>query len=207
MNTVLEALKFRHACKKFDPDKKIPQPQFDEILECGRISPSSFGMEAWKFLVIKSDALRKKIKSACWDQPQITDASHVIVILATPALLSKDNPHIRKMFNRRGLDNEAVNAYIAKLEDHLENEVTPMMSNYAWCSKQCYIALTNMMSAAAAMKIDSCPIEGFYKNKLEKALDLDTAKEQVAVVLTLGYRILEQSEQHRRPASEVIEHR
>lgn len=207
MNSVLKALKFRHACKKFDPNKKIPQQQFEEILECARISPSSFGMEAWKFLVIESQNLREKIKPACWNQTQITEASHVVIILSMPSLVDKNHPHVREMFNRRGLSDKAVDAYMKMYSEHLKTEVAPVMSNYAWCSKQGYIALANMMSAAAIMKIDSCPIEGFYKNQLEKTLNLNTDQEQVSVILTLGYRASEQSSQNRRPASQTVEYR
>ncbi|MCG8428482.1 MAG: nitroreductase family protein, partial [Chromatiales bacterium] len=84
MNPVFEALQFRHACKKFDAEKKIPSDQLNSILECGRLSPSSFGMEPWRFLVIQNPELRKALRKACWDQAQITDSSDVVVILTTP---------------------------------------------------------------------------------------------------------------------------
>ncbi|MBU3951594.1 MAG: nitroreductase family protein, partial [Proteobacteria bacterium] len=96
MNPVIDALKFRHACKKFDPQKKIPGPALDTILEAGCLSPSSFGMEAWKFLVLASDAVRAKLRPACWDQPQVTESSHVVVILAQPGLIDPSNAYVLK---------------------------------------------------------------------------------------------------------------
>lgn len=207
MNKVLEALNFRHACKQFDPEKKIPKDKLDEIVECARLSPSSFGMEAWKFLILESDEIKQKIRPACWDQAQITDSSHVIVILSTPALVGKDSEHVKKMFARRGLDADAVNAYLQRYADFHKNEREPYMSEYAWCCKQCYIALANIMSAAAAENIDSCPIEGFDKNALEQTLELDPEKEQVSVVVALGYRAGAQTPRFRRDASEIINYR
>jgi len=207
MNTVLKVLNFRHACKKFDPEKKIPQEQLEEIMECARLSPTSFGIEAWKFLVIESDTLKQKIRPACWDQPQITDSSHVVIILSAPTLVNKDSEHVRQMFARRGLDEETTNAYVQRYGDFHANEVAPRMNEYAWCSKQCYIGLANIMTAAAAVNIDSCPIEGFDKNELEQALELATDKEQVSVVVALGYRASEQPARFRRAAAEIIEYR
>ena len=207
MNSVLEALEFRHACKKFDPQKKIDQKDLDDILDCAILSPTSFGMEAWKFVVIASDQLKKELRPACWDQPQITDSSHVIVILAKPDIVDFNNDYVRQSFARRNLPEDLTNAYIEKYKYHMETEVLPIMSFYAWCSKQCYIALANIMTAAAAKKIDTCPIEGFEKKAVEKVLKLDTSKFEVAVVVALGFRAVEQHERRRHPKEELIEYR
>ena len=78
----LEILKFRHACKIFDESKKIGAGEFDFILEAGRLSPSSTGLEQWDFLVVQNKELREKIKAVSWNQAQITSCSHLVVILA-----------------------------------------------------------------------------------------------------------------------------
>ena len=91
MNPLISALTFRHACKKFNPAKRVGQHDLEVILDAACLSPSSFGMEAWKFLVISSKSLRKKLRPACWDQAQATDASHVIAILARPELVPPEN--------------------------------------------------------------------------------------------------------------------
>jgi nitroreductase len=207
MNAVLEALKFRHACKKFDPERKIPREDLDTILECGRLSPSSFGMEPWKFLVIQDAALRQRLRKACWDQPQITDSSDVVVILTKPRVIQPDTDYVKSMFARRGLTKEAEKAYLERYKSHLTSEIEPLMSYYAWGSKQCYIALGNMMTAAAASGIDSCPIEGFEKKAVESVLDVDTDQYQVAVVFALGYRLGEQTPRLRLDYDEVVEYR
>ncbi len=206
MNAVLDALHFRHACKKFDPSRKIPPQQLQAILECGRLSPSSFGMEPWKFIVVQNDDLRTRLRVACWNQPQITDASDVVVIVARPEDVRPGSDFVKAKFARRKLGEEAENAYLERYRSHFQQEVEPVMSYYAWASKQCYIALANMLTGAAAMGIDSCPIEGFCKRDVEAVLELDGVNRQVAVIFALGYRAAEQTPQLRSDASEVIEY-
>ncbi|MBT3203359.1 MAG: NAD(P)H-dependent oxidoreductase [Gammaproteobacteria bacterium] len=206
MNAVLEALQFRHACKKFDPERKIPSQDLEMILECGHISPSSFGMEPWKFLVIQNSELRSSLREVCWNQPQITDASDIVVILVKPDLLKPDTDYIKAMFHRRNMPEDAEKAYLDRYRSHMQEEVEPVMSYYSWGSKQCYIALANMMTAAAANGIDSCPIEGFEKAGAEKVLGIDTDQFQVAVIFALGFRAGEQSKRLRADSSEIIEY-
>jgi len=207
MNAVLDALKFRHACKQFDTERKIPQQELETILECGCLSPSSFGMEPWKFVVIEDEQLRSQLREFCWDQPQITQSSHVIVILAKPNVVKPDSDYVKDMFARRGLPDDARQAYIDRYRTHLQSEVEPVIGYYAWTSKQCYIALGNMMTAAAAAGIDSCPIEGFEKEEVEALLQLDTDELQVAVIFALGYRAGEQTPRLRLDPEEVVEYR
>ena len=207
MNPVLEALRFRHACKKFDPQRKIPADVLEEILECGHLSPSSFGMEPWKFLVIQEQELRRRLRECCWNQPQITDSSHVVVVLTKPSVVRPGSDYVNRMFARRNLPEEATKAYIDRYKSHMESEVEPLMSYYAWGSKQCYIALGNMMTAAAAVGIDTCPIEGFEKKPVESVLGLDSSRLEVAVIFTLGYRAGEQTPRLRSGFNEIIEYR
>ncbi len=207
MNPVLQALKFRHACKKFDPERKIPKQELEEILECGRLAPSSFGMEHWKFLVLEDQELRERLRPHCWNQPQITESSHVVVILTKTQAVRPGSDYVKKMFARRQLPAEAEQAYLERYRQHLESEVEPLMSYYAWGSKQCYIALGIMMTAAAAAGIDSGPIEGFHKKGVEEVLGIDTSQYEVAVLLALGYRAGEQTPQLRSDFAEVVEYR
>ena len=205
MNAIIDALHFRHACKKFDPDKKIAPDDLDTILAAARLSPSSFGMEAWKFLVLQSADIRKKLRPACWDQAQVTDSSHVVVILARPDLVTPGNPYVDKCFARRGLPEDATNAYIEKYKWYMETEVFPLMNLYAWCSKQCYIALANIMTTAASLGIDSCPMEGFEKDRVEAVLGIDTKAFAVAVLVALGYRAGDQPPRLRQPKEMLVE--
>ncbi len=205
MNPVINALKFRHACKQFDPAKRVGSQDLDVILDAACLSPSSFGMEAWKFLILASKDVRKKLRPACWDQAQVTDGSHVIVILARPFLVEPDSDYVLENFKRRGLPEDAVLAYVDRYKKYHETEVDPRMSTYAWCAKQCYIALANIMTCAASLGIDTCPMEGFEKDRVEEILEIDTSQFQVAVLVALGYRAGEQSLRRRLDRERLVE--
>ena len=187
----LEAMKFRHACKIFDENKKISAGEFDFILEAGRLSPSSTGLEQWDFLVVQNPQLRQKIRAVSWDQPQITTCSHLVVILAKVAEVKGVGKYVEKMIERR--EDKAPD--IIGDDDELI---------YNWSSKQCYIAAANMMTAAASLGIDSCPIEGFDEAALNGILGLDTSKQRVAIVVPFGYRLKPQPKKYRREINDVV---
>lgn len=105
-------MSFRHACKQFDLAMNIPKDDFKKILEFGCLSPSSFGMEPWRFLVIEKTVLRKQLQQACWGQPQITDSSYVVVILAKTATVKPGADYVNQLFVRRQLADDALQMYI-----------------------------------------------------------------------------------------------
>ena len=200
----LKMMDFRHACKIFDETKKISDEDMHYILEVARKSPSSFGMEAWKFLVITNDKLREELKPFCWNQPQITTCSHLVVVLAGIETLKVSSGVVRSQLMRRSMPEDKLDSFIELYASHLSN-VLDDDKIYQWSARQTYIAAANMMSAAAFIEIDSCPIEGFEKENVEKVLELDTSKFQVAMILPFGYRINEQSQQLRSDFESVIE--
>ncbi|MEN8304011.1 MAG: NAD(P)H-dependent oxidoreductase [Campylobacterota bacterium] len=204
-NEFMEAMDFRHACKVFDDTKKISDEDMRYILEVGRKSPSSFGMEAWKFLVITNEELKAKLRPACWDQVQITSCSHLVIILAGIDSAKVESGLPEKRFRRREMPQETLDFYLGLYASHLEKTLSSDDNIYAWTSKQSYIAAGNMMSGAAFIGIDSCPIEGYDKVKVEEILELDTTKFQLSLVLPFGYRIDEQSSQQRLDFDEVVE--
>jgi len=204
-NDFTKALDFRHACKIFDDTKKINDEEIHYILETGRKSPSSFGMEGWKFLVITNEALKAKIRPVCWNQVQVTSCSHLVIVLAGIENVKPSSGIPAKRFNRRPLSNEQIDGYINLYANHLSHTLSSNEHIYEWTARQTYIALGNMMSAAAYIGIDSCPIEGFEKEKLEEILTLDTTQWQVSVVVPFGYRLNQQSSQLRLPFDEVVE--
>ena len=204
-NHFTEAMQFRHACKLFDDSKTIPDETMHYILEAGRTSPSSFGMEPWKFLVVSNDALQEKLRPLCWNQPQITTCSHLVIILAAIESVRPQSGIPQKRFERRPLPPEKIDAYIDLYSNFLADTLSTDEKTYCWTARQTYIALANMMTAAAYEKIDSCPIEGFEKEKVEALLEIDTSQYQVAVMAAFGYRVNPQSEQLRLPFEEVVE--
>ena len=200
-----EAMDFRHACKVFDDTKKISDEDMRYILYAGIKSPSSFGMEAWKFLVITNEELKAKLRPVCWNQPQITTSSHLVIVLAGIDSVKVASGEVEKRFARREMPQEKLDFYMGLYADHLKDVLNTDENIYNWTSRQAYIAAGNMMTAGAVLGIDSCPIEGFDKNQVEEILGLDTTKHQLAMVLPFGYRIDPQSTQQRLPLDEVIE--
>jgi len=204
--TFEEAMDFRHACKVFDENKKISDENIKFIIEAGRKSPSSFGMEAWKFLVITNDELKAKLRPACWNQVQVTSCSHLVIVLAGIENVKVQSGVPKKRFSRRQMSEEQLDFYMDIYAKHLKKTLSTDDNIYAWTSKQTYIAAANMMSAAAVLGVDSCPIEGFEKAKIEEILNLDISQYQLSLVLPFGYRINEQPTQVRLSEQEVVEY-
>ena len=203
--TFEEAMAFRHACKIFDDSKKISKEDMRFILEAGQKSPSSFGMEAWKFLVITNEELKAKLRPSCWDQVQVTSCSHLVVVLAGIDSVKPESGLPKKRFERREMPQEKLDFYLGLYADHLKETLSSDENIYAWTAKQTAIAAGNMMTAAAVKGVDSCPIEGYDKGAVEKILGLDTTKHQLAMVIPFGYRLNEQSTQLRLDFDEVVE--
>ena len=201
----MEAMDFRHACKIFDETKKVSDEDINYILEAGRKSPSSFGMEPWKFLVITNQELKEKLKPVCWNQPQITTCSHLVVILAAIDAVKPESGVVERKFKRREMPQEKVDFYINLYASHLANTLSSDENIYSWTAKQTGIAMGNMMTAAAIKGVDSCAIEGFEKEKVEEILGLDLTKYRLSVIIPFGYRINEQSSQLREPLENVVE--
>ena len=204
-NNFVDAMNFRHACKIFDETKKISDEDMRVILEYGRKSPSSFGMEAWKFVVITNEELKVKLRPVCWDQVQVTSCSHLVIVLAGIDSVKVESGEVEKRFARREMPKESLDMYMGLYASHLKKTLSSDENIYCWTARQTYIAAANMMTGAAYMGIDSCPIEGFEKEKVEEILKLDTTKFQVAMVLPFGYRLNPQPEQIRLPFEEVVE--
>lgn len=206
MSQFLDAMKFRHACKRFDTTKAIPAEQFEAILEVCRTSPSSFGMEPWRVIVVRNEKLRKALKSSCWNQNQITECSELVILTTDNDLVRSDSPYVRKMFERRGMPSEMVETYLGVYKNYLEPIECDEVLLENWTAKQCYIALGNMMTYAATLEIDTCPIEGFDKEEVEAILDLEYGH-SVAVMCAFGYRVDPQSPQMRLPLSTIVEYK
>ncbi|MGR3318557.1 MAG: NAD(P)H-dependent oxidoreductase [Candidatus Anammoxibacter sp.] len=197
---ILNAFEFRHACKEFDENKKIPDEDIRFILETGRLSPSSFGLEQWKFLVVQKPEIKAKLRSASYDQLQLTSCSHIIVILAKKGLYEPGSVHVAEMFKRWNYPEEIYNYVI-----DFHNNLAGSMDLTQWAVEQCHIAAANMITSAAMIGIDSCPIGGFEPDKAKEALKIDNEKYKMAMIIPFGYRINEQPPKTRLPFDEVVE--
>lgn len=195
MKNYIEDLNWRYATKKFDTSKKVSEEDLEELLEAIQLSASSYGLQPYQILVIKNPELRIKLKAASFNQSQITDASHLLVF----ANLAE----IDKVYVDSYLDNIAETRItkrkdLAGFEEMLDNTVlkfSPEEKNQ-WAVNQTYIALGNLLSAAANFKIDSCPMEGFEADKFDEILGLKEKGLTTAVVATIGYRSQEDQLQH-----------
>lgn len=195
---ILKAYNFRFACKEFDSSKKISDDDFKFILETARLSPSSCGFEPWKFLVINDMKLREELKPLCWGaQTQLSTASHFLIILSRNINdLKYDSKYISDLMkNVQKLSDNIIEIKTKFYKDFQEEQFKLLESDRAvfdWGCKQTYIALANMMTAAAQIGIDSCPIEGFDRDKVEKLLEdkgiLDKNHFGVSCMVAFGYR-------------------
>lgn len=201
---ILDSYHFRHACKMFDANKTITDEDFNFLLEVARLSPTSFGMQGVKLYVITDTKTKQNLKPLCWNQNQIDSCSHLVVFTTKTKDLKPNSEWVKDRFAERGLDDAMQKAYLNRYESfHNEGEFTKDI--YQWGSRQAYIIMANMLSAAAAIGIDSCPIEGFEKSNVEKCLDIDTTKEQVSVITAFGYRVNPQSIKNRLPQDAIVE--
>ncbi|MBU8589652.1 NAD(P)H-dependent oxidoreductase [Priestia megaterium] len=193
---ILKAYQFRHACKEFNTNKKISDEDFRFILETGRLSPSSVGLEPWKFVVIQDAVLREKLKPVSGGaQGQLPTASHFVVILARGKEgLRHDSVHVIKMMKDiHHMPEEVVQNLSGFYKSFVETELEDNdRLIFEWASKQTYIALGNMMTAAAQIGIDSCPIEGFDKKQVTTILQNEGIIKGndfgVACMVAFGYR-------------------
>lgn len=213
---ILDAFWFRHACKEFDAARQIGDEDFEFILETARLSPSSFGLEPWKFLVVQNPALREKLRTHTWGgQKQLPTASHVIVTLLRKShFMRYDSGYVQNFMREvQKFPEEAAVARTAILEKFQIHDFALLESERAmsdWAAKQTYLPLANMMTAAALIGIDSCPIEGFERENLERvvaenmAVDLD--QWGVAYLVAFGYRKGEPARpKTRQDMDEVVE--
>jgi len=200
----LEAMNFRHACKVFDEDIKIPEELVKNIAEVGRLSPSSFGMEPWEFLIIQSQEIKERLRPSCWNQVQITSCSELMVIVTKNRLVEPGNDYVEQMFKRKAMPQEMFDKYMGVYADFLGAKAEGKPDFYKnWSAKQAYIAAGNMMTYAATEDIDSCPIEGFDQNAVEQILEIDGEERSVALLIAFGYRLNEQPQKVRLPAEKI----
>jgi len=212
-NKFLEAMAFRHACKEFDVSKKISDADFNDILEMGRMSPSSFGFEPWKFLVIQNEDLREKLKAFSWGaQGKLETASHFMIIASRKKKgMIYDSEYIEHMLKDIHQLPEDVVEMFSEFYTKFQKEDFNLLGDdkyvFDWATKQTYIALANMMTGAASMGIDSCPIEGFDYDQtetfLKDELDLDTEEFGPAVMVAFGHRKNEPRSKSRQEMADV----
>jgi nitroreductase len=212
---ILKAFQFRHATKEFDPDKRISDDDFNTILEAGRLSPSSVGYEPWKFVIVQNKELREKLREVSWGaQGQLPTASHFVVILARTIKDTKyDTTYVEnQMLNVKKISREIFEQMKIRYKSFQEHDFHLLESDRAifdWACKQTYLALANMMTTAALLGIDSCPIEGFDFEKVQQVLAeadlLENGHLAVSVMAAFGYRAREPRPKTRKRMEDIVQ--
>ncbi|MFV5685871.1 NAD(P)H-dependent oxidoreductase [Flavobacterium sp. GB2R13] len=195
MNTFLENQNWRYATKKFDASKKITTEDLNTLKEAIRLSSSSYGLQPYKVIIVENPELRAKIQPAAWGQSQIVEASHLIIFAnQTNVDDTTIDSYLKNISETRNTPIEALSGYgdfmkskISTLETELKN---------IWTAKQTYLALGNLLNAAAELKIDATPMEGFVPAQVNEILGLDKLGLNATLIATLGYRHEEDATQH-----------
>lgn len=209
---VKESFYFRTAVRVYN-DNKIPDEDLNIILDAAWRSPSSVGLEGWRFVVLENEDVKAELKEFAWGaQYQLETASHFILLIAEKNA-RYDGPSMRESLVRRGIkDGEGMISRLKTYKDFQKRDMD-MADNpralFDWTAKQTYIALGNMMMSAALLGIDSCPIEGFEYAKVDEILAkhniIDPEKEGIASMMSLGYRLRDpRHPQNRKNRDEVI---
>jgi nitroreductase len=185
---LLDRLNWRYATKQFDPNRKISSPDWTALEEALRLSPSSGGLQPWKFIVVTDPATRTKLLPASYGQPQITNASHLVVFAAKRNLTEADvDEFINSIAVTRGVSAESLGQYRGMLVGSLVQAMDEQ-GRAAWARNQAYIALGNLLTSAALLGIDACPMEGFDRAQYDEILGLKAQGYASAVIATVGYR-------------------
>ena len=185
---LLEQLNWRYATKQFDPERKISAHDWAVLEKVLLLTPSSGGLQPWKFIVVTDPAVRAKLQSAAYGQAQIKDASHLVVFAAKNNFGEADvDAHLEHTAKRHGIPVENLATYRGMLVGGIVKAMDEPARN-AWARNQTYIALGNLLTSAALLGVDACPMEGFDRAQFDEILGLKAKGVASTVIATLGYR-------------------
>ncbi len=206
--SILAALRWRYACKKFDPTKTIPDETWNLLEDSLILSPSSYGLQPWKFFVVSDRSIREKLLPVSWGQRQIVDASHLVVLSVKADVGAKDAEKlISHTASVRNVPATSLDGYKGMLIGSLTRSTPEQVRE--WMSRQIFIALGFFLSTAAHLGVDACPMEGFQPEKYDGILGLPAKGYHSVVVVTAGYRAADDANgslpKVRYPKAELIE--
>ena len=207
MSNYLNALEWRYATKKFDADKKISDTDLTNLKKAIQLTASSYGLQPYEVFVITDPEIRAKLQPASWGQSQIVDASHLFVFCGKTQM---EDSFVDEFINRTTQERQLPADTLKGYADFMKSKINALSQEQqqAWNAKQAYIALGNLLSAAAMLEIDACPMEGFEPEKFNEILGLSEKGLSAVVIATVGYRAKEDDTQHykkvRRPENELF---
>lgn len=187
-NNVLSALEWRYATKRFDPSRRVDQSLWTQLERVLTLSPSSYGLQPYRFVVITDPVLKEELKSHAYGQSQITDCSHLVVFATKTNLSATDvDEFIDLTTAARGMESRDLKGYRDVIVGDLVEGPRAEIISY-WARMQAYIALGNLMTAAALLRVDVCPMEGFLPDKFNEVMNLGEQGLHAAVLAAVGYR-------------------
>jgi nitroreductase len=195
MTQFIKDANWRYATKKFDATKKISSEDLASLKEAIRLTASSYGLQPYKVLIVENPELRAQLQPVSWGQSQIVDASHLLVFANIINFGEKEiDATINNMATTRNLPLEALQGY----GDFMKSKLVSLPEDVknTWTSKQTYLALGNLLNAAAELKIDVTPMEGFEPERYNEILGLEKLGLNASLVATIGYRHEEDATQH-----------
>ncbi len=205
--SLLDKLHWRAAIKQFDPTKKLTEEQVNDLLAAVRLAPSGAGLQPYRILIIENQDLKEQLREAANGQAQLSNSSHVIVFAAETEV---DTNFIAKYIDLIASTRNVPREQLAGFEKSINNLINSMTEEQriAWATKQAYIALGVLVSAAADMQIDVCPMEGFQPGKFDEILGLAALGLTSVVIAPIGYRadtdVYSKAAKVRRPADELF---
>ena len=212
---ILDQYRWRYATKKFDPARKIAPQTWKHIEEAIVLAPSSYGLQPWKFLVVETPALRAKLREAAYNQPQLTDASHIVVFCRRAHLdAAYVERYIARIAEVRGLPVPSLSGFRDMMAGSVGAPANlPGGSMDTYTRSQTYISLGFALATAAMLGVDACPMEGFNPAKFDEILGLGEQNLKASVIGAFGYRSHDDAVDPTRAAkvrfahADVIEHR
>jgi nitroreductase len=204
---ILNSLNWRYATKKFDSARQVAESDLNTLLEAIRLSPSSYGLQPYRVLVLTDRDLREQLRPLCWNQPQITDASHVLVFASQKDFgMELVDSYLELVSGTREVPLDSLSGYGEFMKSKLLG--LPAEVKAAWTSRQAYLAAGNLLTAAASLGIDTCPMEGFEREAVDSLLNLHEKGLTTALIIPVGYRSGEDpaqlQEKVRRPSEELF---
>jgi nitroreductase len=185
---LLESLNWRYATKVFEAAKKISADTWQTLEHALVLTPTSYGLQPYKFLVINNPVTRAELMKYSWNNKQVMDASHLVVFTAKIKLAEADVDHwIQRLAEGRNISSESLSAYRGRMLGDVVNGPRGKIA-HEWATRQAYIALGNLMTCAAVLKIDACPMEGINAPEYDRVLNLNGSDYATVVACALGYR-------------------
>jgi nitroreductase len=185
---LLQALEWRYATKIFDPAKKISADVWSALEQTLVLTPTSYGLQPYQFLIVQDPAKRAALLPHSWGQKQVVECSHFVVFTARTDMKEADvSKWIARLSSVRGIPTESLNRYRDVIIGDIVKGARGKIA-HEWATRQTYIALGNLMTAAALLGVDACPMEGIVAAEYDKVLDLKDSGYATVVACALGYR-------------------